>query len=150
MFWQHLPLGWPEAISRNLGGQGLGDSVKAITQLQQIDAEIAALLIEVENYGFETAAAAVVRVRLREMQRTAQTLWQAIERSRSSADERALLAEVNDDRMLLAAQLIAEISQDFEAGRIRTDQRALATYLLVLNQVMESLDRSLSSRQAKD
>jgi predicted amino acid dehydrogenase len=113
---------------------------QAIGQLQAINAELAALLVELETFGLEKETAAVLRAGIRDALGTVRTLAPMIER----------LALLNDDRMRRASQLNADICQDLETGVIRTDQEALSTYLLVLNQSMEKVDRMFGGRKAKD
>ena len=121
---------------------------KAIEQLQNIHAELAALLNELENYDLEVNAVSILRATLREMLTTARTLWEGIERSRLSPDNQTFLAMLIDERMRRASQLNAEISQDLEAGRIRTDQEALSTYLRGVNRATELVDRIFGSLKA--
>jgi hypothetical protein len=123
---------------------------KAIAQLQRIDAELAALLVELENYGLEEDAVPAIRATLREMLGTARTLQRAIERYGLSPQKRIFLALLHDDRMRRASELNADISQDLEAGRIRTDQEALSMYLRALNQATEQTDRIFGGRKDKD
>ena len=78
---------------------------------------------------------------------TAMTLQQGLEWFRLSQDKKGLLALLIDDRMRRASQLNTDISNNFEAGRIRTDQEGLSAYLLVLNQVMGQLDLMFGSRK---
>ncbi len=80
---------------------------------------------------------------------TAMTLQQGLDWFRLSRDGQGLLTLLIDERMRRASQLNTDIGQDFEAGRIRTDDTALSAYLLVLNQVMEQLDLMFGSRQAE-
>jgi hypothetical protein len=68
---------------------------------------------------------------------------------RLSLDKQGLLALLINEQMRSASQLNTDISKEFEAGRIRTDQDALSAYLLVLNQAMERLDLTFGSRRGK-
>jgi hypothetical protein len=122
---------------------------EAIDKLQNIHAELATLLVELENYDIEKNTLGILRNTLHEMLATVRTLWQGIERSWLSPDNQAFLALLIDEQMRRASRLNADISKDFEAGRIRTDQEGLSTYLLALNTAMEQLDLMLGSRRAE-
>jgi hypothetical protein len=127
----------------------LDPRTKAIDQLQNIHAELAELLVELESYGIEKNALGILRNTLHEMLATVRTLWQGIERSQLTPDNRAFLALLIEEQMQRASRLNADISKDFEAGRIRTDQEGLSAYLLVLNQIMKQFDLTFHSRKAK-
>jgi hypothetical protein len=122
---------------------------EAIDKLQNIHAELATLLVELENYDIEKNTLGILRNTLHEMLATVRTLWQGIELSWLSPDNQAFLALLIDEQMRRASRLNADISKDFEAGRIRTDQEGLSTYLLALNTAMEQLDLMLGSRRAE-
>lgn len=83
------------------------------------------------------------------MRKTASTFQQGMERSRFSLDDQGLLWLLIEERLRRASQVNTDISNDFEAGRIRTDQEGLSAYLLVLNQVMGQLDLMFGSRKTK-
>lgn len=122
---------------------------KAIDKLQNIHAELAGLLVELENYDIEQDGLGILRKTLREMLATVRTLWQGIEQSQLSPDNRSLLGLLIGEQMRRASHLNADICRDFEAGRIRTDHEGLSTYLRVLNQVIEQLDLVLGSRKVE-
>lgn len=71
-----------------------------------------------------------------------------MERSRLSPERQGLLSLLIHERMRRASQLNTDISKDFEAGQIRTDQDGLSVYLRGLNQVMAQLDLMFDSRKA--
>ena len=121
---------------------------KAIDKLQNIPAELAELLVELENYDIAQNALGVLRGILHEMLVTVRTLWQGIEQSRLSPGNQTFLALLIDEQMRRASRLNAEIGKGLEAGRIKTDQEALSEYLRVLNQVMEQIDLIFGSRKA--
>ena len=121
---------------------------KAIDKLQNIHAELAELLVELENYDIAQNALGVLRGILHEMLVTVRTLWQGIEQSRLSPGNQTFLALLIDEQMRRASRLNAEIGKGLEAGRIKTDQEALSEYLRVLNQVMEQIDLIFGSRKA--
>lgn len=122
---------------------------KAINQLQQIDAELAALLVDLADYGIEPSALGALRSTLHEMRATIRALWQGIEHSQLSPDDQSFLRLLIGERLRLASQFNVDLGKDFAAGRIRTDQLGLSTYLRVLNQTMDELDVLLGSRQAE-
>lgn len=107
-------------------------------QLERIDTELTALLIDLSP---------VIGPTLRELLGTLRAVRRIIERS--SANEQIFLG-LNDERMRRAAQLNADLCQDLEAGRVRTDQEALSTYVRVLNEVMEQIDVMFGSRKAEN
>jgi hypothetical protein len=122
---------------------------KAIDGLQRVCSELAALHADLKESDIEASALRVIRDTVDELRMTAMTLQQGLEWFRLSRDKQGLLALLIDERMRRASQLNTDISKEFEAGRIRTDQDALSAYLLVLNQVMERLDLTLGSRRGK-
>jgi len=126
----------------------LEDKTKAIKQLRNIEDELAALLVESNNCDFEVTTREVFRKTLYEVLATVRTLCQGIERSSLSPEKQPLLKLLIDERMRRAADLNAEICKDFAAGRIRTDQESLSTYLRVLNTAMSQLDLEFGSRIA--
>ena len=121
----------------------------AIDRLQKVCSELTELQAGLKESDIEAGAQMVVRDTVDQMRMTAMTLQQGLEWFRLAQDKHGLLALLIDERMRRAYQLNTDISQDFEAGHIRTDQEGLSAYLLVLNQVMEQLDVMLGSRQAK-
>lgn len=121
---------------------------KAIDQLQQVDAELAALLVDLENYGLQPSALEALRGTLRDIHATIRALWQGIEHSQLSPDGQSFLRLLIGERLRHASQFNVELAKDFAAGRIRTDQQGLSTYVRVLNEIMEQLDLTLDSRKA--
>jgi hypothetical protein len=71
-----------------------------------------------------------------------------MEQSTLPADKQRLWLLLIDERMRLASYLNIGISEDLEAGRVRTDQDGLSAYMRVLNQVMDQLDLLFESRKA--
>jgi hypothetical protein len=121
----------------------------AIDRLQKVCTELAELHAEVKESDIEASAQGVIRDTVDQMRMTAMTLQQGLEWLGLAEDKHGLMALLIDERMRRASQLNTEISKDFEAGRIRTDQEGLSAYLLVLNTVMEQLDLMLGSRRAE-
>jgi hypothetical protein len=120
----------------------------AVDRLQRICSELAELHVELTESDIEPNALRALRDTLDQMRNTAWALQQGIERSRPSTDKQGLWALLIDERMRLASQLNTGISEDLQAGRIRTDQDGLSAYMRVLNQVMEQLDLMFESRKA--
>jgi hypothetical protein len=95
----------------------------------------------------EPNALRVLRDTVDQMREVFWTLRQGIERSRVSKDNQHLWSLLVGERMRLASYLNTGISEDLEAGRIRTDQDGLSAYMRVLNEVMEQLDLLFASRK---
>jgi hypothetical protein len=127
----------------------LDASAKAIDGLQRVCSGLGALQADLKESDIEASALTVIRDTVDELRMTAMTLQQGLEWFRLSRDMQGLLALLIDERMRRAYQLNTDISNELEAGRIRTDQDALSAYLLVLNQVMERLDLTFGSRRGK-
>lgn len=123
-------------------------SKHAIDRLHKVCSELAELRAELKESDIEESALRVIRDTVDQMRITAMTLQQGLKWLGLAQDKHGLLALLIDDRMRRASQLSTDISKDFEAGRIRTDQEGLSAYLLVLNQVMEQLDLMFGSRKA--
>jgi len=121
----------------------------AIDRLQKVCSELTELQAGLKESDIEAGALMVVRDTVDQMRMTAMTLQQGLEWLRLAQDKHGLLVLLIDERMRRASRLNNDISKDFEAGRIRTDQEGLSAYLLVLNQVTEQLDFMLGSRPAK-
>ena len=126
----------------------LDDKTQAIQRLQNVCSELAALHGELQNSDIEASKLRLIRDTVDQMRLTAMTLQQGLEWTRLAQDKHGFLALLIDERMRRASQLNIDISQDFEAGRIRTDQEGLSEYLLILNQLMEKLDLMFCSRQS--
>jgi hypothetical protein len=141
--WKGLATGGKNEVST------LDASAKAIDGLQRVCSELAALQADLKESDIEAGALKVVQDTVDRIRMAAMTLQQGLEWFRLSRDKQGLLALLIDERMRCASQLNADISKEFEAGRIRTDQGALSAYLLVLNQVMERLDLTFGSRRGK-
>lgn len=62
---------------------------------------------------------------------------------------RTFLELLIKEQMRRASQLSVDLNKNLAAGRIRTDQQGLSTYLRVLNQTMEQLDVLFGSSQAQ-
>ena len=127
----------------------LDDPTKAIERLQRVCSELVELLVELKESDIEANALGFIRDTVNQMRITAMTLQQGFEWLRLAQDKHGLLGLLIDERMRRASQLNTQISKDFAAGRIRSDQEGLSAYLLVLNQVMEQLDLVLGSRRAE-
>jgi hypothetical protein len=80
-----------------------------------------------------------------QMRQTASALIQGVERFGLSSNNQPLLTFLVQERLLRASELNASITKQFESGQIRTDQDGLSTYLRVLNQIIQELDRMLGS-----
>jgi hypothetical protein len=104
--------------------------------------------VELAQSDIEPNALRVLRDTLDLMRNTAWALRQGVEQSGLSANKPGLTALLIDERMRLASQLNTAISDDFQAGRIKTDQDGLSAYMRVLNQAMEQLDLLFESRKA--
>jgi hypothetical protein len=127
----------------------LDASKHAIDRLQKICSELDGLHVELlKESDIETNALGVLRDSLDQMRTTAWTLQKGFEQSRLSPGKQDLFVLLTNVRMRLASQLNTALHRDLEAGRIRTDQDGLSVYLMVLNQVMEQLDRMFGSRKA--
>jgi hypothetical protein len=113
---------------------------RPIDRLQKVHSELAGLHADLKESNIEAGALSVIRDTVDQIRMTAMTLQQGLEWFRVSQDMQGLLALLIDERMRRASQLNTDISKDFAAGRIRTDQAALSAYSLVLNQVMQQLD----------
>jgi hypothetical protein len=122
---------------------------KAIEGLQRVCSELAELLVDLKESDIEASALKVIRDTVDRIRMTAMTLQQGLEWFRLSQDKKGLLALLINEQMRSASQLNTDISNNFEAGRIRTDQEGLSAYLLVLNQVMGQLDFMFGSRKTK-
>ena len=123
--------------------------IKAKTQLQRIDAELASFLVEFETYGFGAQTDAAVRANLREAHRTVRFVWEAIRMTRSSSERKILRASLDERRVRLAAQLNAEMSHALEARRTGIAKEALAAYQLALEQATSTLDRVFARRRQR-
>ena len=121
---------------------------RAIDRLQKVCSELAELDTELKECDIDANAVGIFRRTLDQMHKTASTLQQGMERSRLSPDGQSLLALLIEERMRRASQLNTDISKDFEAGQIRTDQDGLSVYLLALNQIMQQRDLMFGSRKA--
>jgi hypothetical protein len=120
----------------------------AVARLQRVCSELAALHMELSESDIEPNALRILRDTLSQMRNTAWTLQQGMEQSTLPADKQRLWVLLIDERMRLASYLNIGISEDLEAGRVRTDQDGLSAYMRVLNQVMEQLDLLFESRKA--
>jgi hypothetical protein len=120
----------------------------AVARLQRVCSELAELHMELSESDIEPNALRILRDTLSQMHKTALTLQQVMEQSTLPADEQRLRVLLIDERMRLASYLNIGISEDLEAGRVRTDQDGLSAYMRVLNQVMEQLDLLFESRKA--
>ena len=120
----------------------------AVARLQRVCSELAALHMELSESDIEPNALRILRDTLSQMRKTAWTLQQGMEQSTLPADKQRLWVLLIDERMRLASYLNIGISEDLEAGRVRTDQDGLSAYMRVLNQVMEQLDLLFESRKA--
>jgi hypothetical protein len=120
----------------------------AVDRLQRVCSELAELHMELSESDIEPNALRILRDTLSQMRKTAWTLQQGMERSQLPADKRRLWMLLIDERMRLASYLNIAISEDLEAGRVRTDQDGLSAYMRVLNQVTEHLDLLFESRKA--
>jgi hypothetical protein len=127
----------------------LDAGAKAIDGLQRVCSELAALQADLKESDIEASALKVIRDAVDRIRMAAMTLQQGLEWFRLSLDKQGLLALLINEQMRSASQLNTDISKEFEAGRIRTDQDALSAYLLVLNQAMERLDLTFGSRRGK-
>jgi CheY-like chemotaxis protein len=122
---------------------------KAIDRLQKVCSELAELHADLKESDIEATALLFIRDTVDQMRMTAMTLQQGLEWLQLAQDKHGLLALLIDERMRRASQLNTDISKDFEAGRIRTDQEGPSAYLLVLNTVMEQVDLTLDSRKTE-
>ena len=120
----------------------------AVARLQTVCSELAELHVELSESDIEPNALRILRDTLSQMHKTALTLQQVMEQSTLPADKQRLWVLLIDERMRLASYLNIGISEDLEAGRVRTDQDGLSAYMRVLNQVMEQLDLLFESRKA--
>ena len=120
----------------------------AVARLQRVCSELAELHMELSESDIEPNALRILRDTLSQMRKTAWTLQQGMEQSTLPADKHRLRVLLIDERMRLASYLNIGISEDLEAGRVRTDQDGLSGYMRVLNQVMEHLDLLFESRKA--
>ena len=120
----------------------------AVARLQRVCSELAELHMELSESDIEPNALRILRDTLSQMRKTAWTLQQGMEQSTLPADKQRLWVLLIDERMRLASYLNIGISEDLEAGRVRTDQDGLSAYMRVLNQVMEHLDLLFESRKA--
>ena len=120
----------------------------AVARLQRVCSELAELHMELSESDIEPNALRILRDTLSQMRQTAWTLQQGMEQSTLPADKHRLWVLLIDERMRLASYLNIGISEDLEAGRVRTDQDGLSAYMRVLNQVMEQLDLLFESRKA--
>ena len=120
----------------------------AVARLQRVCSELAELHVELSESDIEPNALRILRDTLSQMRQTAWTLQQGMEQSTLPADKHRLWVLLIDERMRLASYLNIGISEDLEAGRVRTDQDGLSAYMRVLNQVMEHLDLLFESRKA--
>ena len=123
------------------------DGKQTIADLQVVDAGLAAFLDRLGSYGLDESEMAPIRATVREMLESSRSLCQMFDRFGLSPDIQTPPASLNDLRMRRAVQLNADITQDLEAGRIRSDQEALSSYLLALNQAIERVDRIFGSRR---
>jgi hypothetical protein len=126
----------------------LDTKTAAVDRLQKVCSELAELHTELSESDIEPNALRLLRDTLDQMRKTTWTLQQGMERSHLSADKQRLWKLLVDERMRLASDLNLGISEDLEAGRIRTDQHELSSYMRVLNHVMEQLDFLFKSRKA--
>lgn len=101
----------------------LGSKGKAIDQLQQIATELAAFLVDLEDYGFEPSPLGALRNTLHGMHATIRTFWQGIEHSQLSPDDQSLLRLLIGEWLWHASQFNVDLGKDFAAGRIRNDQQ---------------------------
>jgi hypothetical protein len=120
----------------------------AVARLQRVCSELAELHMELSESGIEPNALRILQDTLSQMRKTAWTLQQGMEQSTLPADKQRLWLLLIDERMRLASYLNIGISEDLEAGRVRTDQDGLSAYMRVLNQVMDQLDLLFESRKA--
>ena len=120
----------------------------AVARLQRVCSELAELHMELSESDIEPNALRILRDTLSQMHKTASTLQQVMEQSTLPADKQRLWVLLIDERMRLASYLNIGISEDLEAGRVRTDQDGLSAYMRDLNQVMEQLDLLFESRKA--
>jgi hypothetical protein len=120
----------------------------AVDRLQRVCSELAELHMDLSKSDIEPNALRILRDTLSQMRKTARTLQQAMEESTLPADKQRLWVLLIDERMHLASHLNIRISEELEAGRVRTDQDGLSAYMRVLNQVMEQLDLLFESRKA--
>jgi hypothetical protein len=129
--------------------RGVPRKTEAVEKLKRIHAELAALMIELENYDIEWNAQRVLRESLDDTLGTVRTSWQRLERSSLSMDERPLFTLLIDERLRRATRVNAELSKDFATDRIRTDQQALSAFVRALNEIMEQVDRMFGSRKTR-
>lgn len=108
--------------------------------------ELAELHSEIGESDVEASKRVLIEETLDQLRLTAMTLQQGLEWLRLPQDKHGLVALLIDERLRRASQLNLAITEDFEAGRIRTDQEGLSAYLRVLNQVMTRTDQILGSR----
>ena len=120
----------------------------AVARLQRVCSELAELHMELSESDIEPNALRILRDTLSQMHKTALSLQQVMEQSTLPADKQRLWVLLIDERMRLASYLNIGISEDLEAGRVRTDQDGLSAYMRVLNHVMEQLDLLFESRKA--
>jgi hypothetical protein len=119
---------------------------KARNRLESVCAELAQMQAELKESDIEARALSLIQDTVNQMRMTAMTLQQGLDWLLLTQDKHGSLTLLMDERMRRATQLNADISKDFEAGRIRTDQEGLSAYLLVLNQVITKLDLMFGSR----
>ena len=122
---------------------------RATDRLKKVCTELAELDAELRESDIEARGLSLIQDTVDQMRMTAMTLQQGLEWLRLAQDKHGLVALLIDERMRRASQLNTDISRDFGAGRIRTDQEGLSKYLLVLNQVMEQLDLLLGTRETE-
>ena len=125
----------------------MNERATPVDRLQKVCSELAELHGELMASEIEPNALRVLRDTVDQMREVLWTLRQEIERSRVSKDSQHLWSLLVGERMRLASYLNTGISEDLEAGRIRTDQDGLSAYMRVLNEVMEQLDLLFESRK---
>ena len=117
----------------------------AIEHFHRIYSELTALHIELKESDIEIDAPRILRHTVDQMRKTASALVQGVERFGLSSNNQPLLTFLVQERLLRASELNASITKQFESGQIRTDQYGLSTYVRVLNQIIQELDRMLGS-----
>jgi hypothetical protein len=127
----------------------LDSTTKAINRLQNVCYELAEFDVELKESDIEASALRIIRDSVDQIRMAAMTLQAGLKWFRVSRDKQSLLALLIEERMRRASQVNTDISKDFEAGRVSTDNPALSAYLLILNQVMDQLDLMFGSRKAK-